>query len=135
MNITTEWLRDTFACFEGRNWFEQNFPEGVADRDEVLKMLEEVNRLDYYTWLVGITLATCPFPRGWVLPARLWMLYLGGGTLPEGTVLPEGLKALDTGGGTLPCGTVLPESLELLYLRGGTLPKGLVIPVGCSVIA
>ena len=154
MQITMEWLGENDACEAGCDWFEENFPDG-GERDEVLRKLEEAGRLGDYIWLLRQTLRQCPLPQGWVLPAELWRLCLGGGTLPdgtvlpgelrwlwleggtlpEGTVLPEGLIWLDLGGGTLPAGTVLPESLKGLYLRGGTLPEGLSVPDGCLVCA
>ena len=134
MQITMEWLEDNLACFEGCEWFLENFPEGAADRDEVLKKLEEANELDHYSWLLWKTLYQCPLPRGWVLPEGLKELNLGGGTLPAGTVLPEGLKWLDLDGGTLPRGTVLPAGLKELKPSGGTLPDGTVLPEGLQVL-
>jgi hypothetical protein len=132
MRITTEWLGENDACNGGLHWFEKNFPDG-ADRDEVLKKLEEAGRLADYSWLLWRTLKECPLPEGWVLPARLWQLCLGGGTLPAGTALPKRLEYLFLGGGTLPEGTVLPEELIQLDTGGGTLPEGLKIPSGCRV--
>ena len=133
MNITMKWLTDNDACEEGLEWFEENFPDG-ADRNEVLKRLEEVNRTDHYNWLLKNTLKQDPLPHGWVLPAGLEGLHLGGGTLPHGTVLPEGLVCLYLGGGTLPEGTVLPGSLIGLHLGGGTLPAGTVLPEGLETL-
>ena len=132
MRITTEWLDEQAACYDGSDWFAVNFPHG-GHRDEVLKKLEQANRPDHYVWLLRRTLEECPLPEGWVLPERLWYLSLRGGTLPEGTVLPEELEWLDLGGGTLPEGTVLPRGLKVLHLDGGTLPKGAIIPRGCTV--
>jgi hypothetical protein len=104
-----EWLAEHEACDEGFNWFLENFPDG-GDRDEVLRKLEEANRLADYGWLVERTLRQCPLPDGWVLPEGLDCLWLGGGTLPDGTVLPESLWYLDPGGGTLPEGMVIPDT-------------------------
>jgi hypothetical protein len=84
-----EWLEYNEACGGGRNWFKENFPDG-ADRDEVLKKLEEAGRLCDYAWLLWATLHQCPLPGGWVLPEELEYLHLGGGTLPEGTIIPAG---------------------------------------------
>jgi hypothetical protein len=132
MRITKSWLGKHDACDEGLEWFDQNFPRG-GHRDEVLKKLEEVNRPHDYGWLLRRTLKKCPLPEGWVLPAGLWRLCLGGGTLPKGTQLPESLWYVYLGGGALPEGTVLPEGLEVLWLDGGTLPAETRIPDGCVV--
>ena len=133
MNITMEWLEDNHACGEGLHWFKKNFPDG-GDRDEVLKKLEEADRLEDYIWLLWQTLRQYPLPEGWVLPEELKYLFLGGGTLPPGTVLPEGLECLFLGGGTLPPGTVLPEELKDLGLGGGTLPDGTMLPRGIRIL-
>jgi hypothetical protein len=132
MRITKSWLENHYACVEGRCWFKENFPHG-GHRYEVLKKLEEANRLLDYVWLLRETLKKCPLPEGLVLPTELWRLCLDGGTLPAGTVLPEGLKWLYLEGGTLPAGTALPDGLWYLDLGGGTLPKGTRVPAGCEV--
>ena len=112
MRITKSWLEYHYACDEGLEWFQENFPRG-GTRNNILKRLEEARRLADYSWLLWETLCQCPLPRGWVLP--------------------EGLDHLDLGGGTLPKGTQLPEGLKRLYLRGGTLPQGTRVPDGCVV--
>jgi len=108
MRITMEWLLERYACFEGREWFKENFPRG-GTRDRVLKKLGKAKRFEDYSWLLRRTLKKNPLPEGWVLPEGLEHLNLGGGTLPEGTVLPERLNWINlSGGGTLPEGTCIP---------------------------
>jgi hypothetical protein len=142
MRITIYWLTFHGACFEGLEWFEENFPRG-GTRDGVLKKLGKANRLEDYSWLLENTLGECPLPRGWTFPEGLEELYLGGTALPVGTRLPAGLRHLALQGGTLPEGTVLPEGLRELDLRvwrlgasgvpditGIMLPPGTVLPEG-----
>jgi hypothetical protein len=128
MRITIEWLEKRKACRYGREWFRENFPDG-GDRDEVLKRLEEVNRLDYYTWLLWKTLEHAPLPVNWKWPEKLKILVLDKGLLTEGATLPPGLLYLETGRGfRFPPGTVLPGGLKTLAVYSSTALEGISLP-------
>jgi len=49
MNITTEWLKEKRACYEGVKWFEE---QTEKDGVKVVEKLMEENQLDWANWLI-----------------------------------------------------------------------------------